>query len=92
MDELERRMRKLEIGKFWEKPDSDFPSSALLEDSLAFSLRFLEAGDARFLNTALKINDTLRSRCGSASPEVLRAEALTGEAFRHLRKRLGLDQ
>ncbi len=83
-------MREIEIRRSWQSPDS-FTDT---EEVVALSQEFMEVAfqddDFRFLNTALKLNDWIRSY-GTDPELVSEIEVAEEKSLRKLRERRGIE-
>ena len=79
-------LKHIEINKIWLESEPDITEKKLAQISEDFMLRSCDKKDFRFLNTALKLNDRLRSKDGL--PEEL--EDLENRAISELMKFVGL--
>jgi hypothetical protein len=79
-------LKHIEINKIWLESEPDITEKKLAQISEDFLLHSCDTEDFRFLNTALKLNDRLRSKDGL--PEEL--EDLENRAISELMKFVGL--
>jgi len=79
-------LKHIEINKIWLESEPDITEKKLAQISEDFMLHSCDKKDFRFSNTALKLNDRLRSKDGL--PEEL--EDLENRAISELMKFVGL--
>ncbi len=84
---LEKLLRRVEVKRLFDSAQSVFTSDELAEMSEAFMAQASESGDWRFLNTALKLNDTLRA---SAHPQAVLLSELERVCLAIVRRECGL--
>lgn len=88
MTELEKWMRRVELKRLYERPTEAPGADALSDLAEQFIAFAVETDDWRFLNTALKIGDGLRSAGHAAG---LRLAGLEDAAVATLAGRMGVD-
>lgn len=86
--DLEKHLRRIEVKRLFDDARGVFTPDELVEISEAFMARAKASGDWRFLNTALKLNDSLRA---SAHPRVAWLSMLEGECLAIVRRECGLQ-
>ncbi len=89
LKELEKSMRRVEIKKLWQLKNSGICLSEMLKLSFSFMAHAMESCDYRFLNTALKLNDRLRSEYPSIK-ELPKIEEYECYCLETVKNRLGI--